>query len=180
MFFDKLYFYLSLRYHLYKYRKDNWWHAMDDHVLLGGLPLHEYNDQKILMENYQVKAVLSFNEDFELEPSLAGTPVTPNEWKENQVVFFQIPTRDGCTPSLKELETASHFIQSAHGRVYVHCKAGVGRSAMAVMAYCIDQKGFTARQCKQWIQSQRPQLNLSPMQWETIKNYETRRHLELV
>lgn len=180
MFFDRWYYCISLGYHLCRYRKTEWWHTMDEKVILGGIPLHEYQDQTMLIDVHHVKSVLSLNEDFEFTPSSFSTPVTGQEWQDKNIIFLQIPIPDGKTPSFQGLEMASNFIVTAPGPVYVHCKAGVGRSVMAVMAYFIDHKGFTARQCKEWIKARREHINLSPLQWEVIKNYETRRHIKIL
>ena len=49
-----------------------------------------------------------------------------------------LPTVDHCVPAVEDLESAVSFIgkcQSEGKKVYVHCRAGHGRSAAVVLAW---------------------------------------------
>lgn len=88
------------------------------------------------MEQENVRAVISLNQDYELKPF---SP-TFEEWKSIGVEFLQLPTRDFVeAPSLEHIyrgvELIEKYIPSAS--VYVHCKAGRTRSATLVACYLV-------------------------------------------
>jgi atypical dual specificity phosphatase len=68
-----------------------------------------------------------------------------------------LPTVDHFEPTVEDLETAVHFIKKHQGtgnRVYVHCRAGHGRSAAVVLAWLmckypdIDGKTLNEELCQ--------------------------------
>ena len=93
------------------------------------------------MEQENVRAVISMNQDYELKPF---SP-TFEEWKSIGVEFLQLPTRDFVeAPSLEHIyrgvELIEKYIPSAS--VYVHCKAGRTRSATLVACYLVKVSVF--------------------------------------
>ena len=46
------------------------------------------------------------------------------------------------------------------GKVYVHCKAGRGRSTVIVAAYFIKHKNYTVEDAMKYIRSKRPHVSL--------------------
>jgi hypothetical protein len=50
------------------------------------------------------------------------------------------------------------FIRDAQGPVYVHCWAGISRSATIVLAYLILEKGMEMKDAWQWVKSKRPAI----------------------
>jgi protein-tyrosine phosphatase len=60
------------------------------------------------------------------------------------VSFAQIRSDDFVAPSFKILSEGADLIDAyigdAKGKVYVHCKSGIGRSASLVIAYLVRHK----------------------------------------
>lgn len=73
-------------------------------------------------------------------------------YKELGMKHHYIPTVDHTEPSVSDLRSAVEFIDTirkANGKVYIHCKAGHGRSAAVVLA---------------WLASQNPSAELKDLQ----------------
>ena len=73
-----------------------------------------------------------------------------------------LPTVDFTPPSLGNIHRGVNFIDKhvdAGGKVYVHCKAGRGRSATVVLCWLIHRRGFTPAQAAAYLTKQRPHIN---------------------
>ena len=71
----------------------------------------------------------------------------------------------GGTPTLEWLNKVVDFIdeQRQAGRtVYVHCMAGVNRSAAATAAYLMRENGWSREQALAFLRSKRPQVQPDP------------------
>ena len=121
----------------------DWWSKVDDMLYLGAVPLREAHNKQLL-DKLKIQVVLSINEDYELKcPTLFGVPTSSTYWHQNKVSHLVLPSPDFVPPNLKLLDRAADYLDlqlSNRRPVYVHCKAGVGRSASAVMAYFIKYK----------------------------------------
>ena len=51
---------------------------------------------------------------------------------------FSIPLRDGQIPSEAQVDQFLSIVDTAQGKVYVHCMAGVGRTGAMVAAYLVS------------------------------------------
>jgi atypical dual specificity phosphatase len=64
------------------------------------------------------------------------------KYKELGITSLHLPTVDHFEPSIADLEEAIHFIdgfQRAGSKVYVHCRAGHGRSAAVTLAWLLSK-----------------------------------------
>ena len=60
----------------------NYFSRIDQYILLGGIPMTSLDHLSVLSLDHQVQAVLAVNESYELlAVTLAGSPVSPGEWK---------------------------------------------------------------------------------------------------
>jgi atypical dual specificity phosphatase len=144
----------------------SWGHQIDNRLYLGAIPLHEYNH----LENFRFRirgplAILSLLEPFELERKYVfPSAVAHDEWEDSGVKTLQLPAVD-CEPvEQKMIEQGVQFIRdmNAEGRtVYVHCKAGVGRSATVVACKILQDglangtKFHSAQDAIQYVRSKR-------------------------
>lgn len=88
-----------------------------------------------------------------------------------------LPTVDSTPPSLEALEASVAFMREVRGTgagVYVHCKAGRGRSATVLLAYLIST-GLTAQEGMKRIADARPHVNQFVARRAVIEEFE-RRH----
>lgn len=80
--------------------------------------------------------------------------------------YLWLPTVDGDSPSLAQLELGVAFIDQAirAGRkVFVHCFAGVGRSPLLCAAYLVTQ-GLHPEEAIEKVEEARPVMDLNPRQ----------------
>lgn len=142
-------------------------------VMLGALPLkNKGHIEKICNEG--VGAILSAVEPFETHSlGIFSEPVTPSDWKAHGVHHRSIVTPDyvGIKQSqiLEGVETLHQWIQDGK-RVYVHCKAGRGRSATLVICYLMKYSGIdNVESAIAYVTRCRPQIILNPEQIATIR-----------
>lgn len=126
-----------------------WWDPVDEHVLIGALPLSW--DVPFLAKQ-GVKGVINLCDEY-TGPQKA--------YDAHGIEQIYLPTVDFCAPSLTHVETAVDFIQrhqANQGRVFVHCKAGRGRSATVVICYLIQQHNLSPQDAQQTLKERRPRV----------------------
>ena len=107
-----------------------WGDWVDDRVLLGALP---FRQDVAALKAAGVGAVLNTCREWR-------GPV--EEYQAAGIEELRLPITDFTAPSLDDVRAGVAFIQrqAAAGRkVYVHCKAGRGRSATIVLCYLVAQ-----------------------------------------
>jgi atypical dual specificity phosphatase len=74
----------------------------------------------------------------------------------------RIPIPDMTVPPIPELERGADFVRTWIERkkknVYVHCKAGRGRSVAVVLAYLVKWQGLSAEEAQKVVHSVRPHV----------------------
>jgi atypical dual specificity phosphatase len=150
----------------------HWYDRVDSAVVLGALPFRWHVPSLVNKTDYNVGAVVTMNESWELAaccglftsppswplplsstssnntnaPNGNTNDITVNTNDETQQpphlhhhMWLQLPTIDHlAAPTLIDIDAAITFIRRAASRgvsVYVHCKAGRGRSAVIVVRY---------------------------------------------
>lgn len=172
--FARLTFYPTLLYNVLmeKISSRNWYDRIDDTVILGALPFRSMIKQLINEEN--VRGVVSMNEDYELQ--LFSN--TKEEWKNNNVEFLQLPVTDIFqSPSQEKLQLGVNFINKFRDvptelntkTVYVHCKAGRTRSATLVGCYLMKKNQWTPEEAVAYMQQKRPHILLRTEQWNALR-----------
>lgn len=112
-------------------------------IVLGALPNQLGSEGKTLAKKEKVGAVLSVNQPLERLPRGLSLPYTANDWQELGILYQEMDVKDHTPLNNDELNQAADFINAqldAGKNVYVHCRAGRGRSAMAVAAYLIKYR----------------------------------------
>ena len=138
-----------------------WWDWIDDTVLLGALPLRRYIPE---LRKLGIGAVVNTCREW---------PGPVEEYRAAGIEELYLPITDFTPPSLAEARAGVAFIQqqAAAGRkVYVHCKAGRGRSATIVLCYLIA-KGLTPAQGQALILEKRPHANRKLAQREVVRQF---------
>lgn len=126
-----------------------WWHEIESlknrKILLGAIPLYRASSNDLTrLKTLKIKAVLSLVERFEFKPGIAARPISPEDWKKAGIKHLNLQTPDFKPLSLATLHQGADFIhENIKKGVYVHCKAGRGRSATAVAAYFIKYHSKT-------------------------------------
>jgi len=169
---------LSLLYTLSRnyFNKDAqpWMSKINDNIYLGGILLKKKNHIKMLKDN-NIGSVLSLLENFEYTKTIFSTPITKKDLDKAKIKLLQIEAKDFILLTFKEIDTAVKFLKDEIEKntiVYVHCKAGKGRSVTAVCCYLIAEKKFKADKAIEYVRDRRCNINLSKHQIAQIYNYQ--------
>nr|CAD7430053.1 unnamed protein product [Timema monikensis] len=158
-------FYPTLLYNVLmeKLTSRRWYDRIDETVILGALPFA--NTAQKLINKEKVRAVVSMNEDYELQVfSLDG-----EGWSKLGVQFLQLSTTDIFeAPDQEKLRRGVDFINTCGGNVYVHCKAGRTRSATLVGCYLMKKHSWEPEKAVQLMKFRRPHILLRSKQWQAL------------
>jgi len=167
-----------------KPKTHEWWNPIKGtNIILGAIPLKNKGHHVKILNQVDKQdgskpklAVLTLLEPFEIHSKGPfSTPVTPKTWKKLGVEHRIISAKDFKPLSQSEIKESVHFLekQSSLGvPTYVHCKAGRGRSATAVVCFLMKKYGYSAEKAKSKVFESRSQINLNSHQWKAIKDYE--------
>ncbi len=167
--FARLVFVPTLAWNLFsaKFRKNwKWWTRIDDHLLLGAFPFASTVPE---LAAQGVRAVVNTCDEY------AG-PI--KAYQQAHIEQLRIPTVDFTPPTLEMVEQAVAFIKRriAQGHtVYVHCKAGRGRSATVVACWLIETKGLTPEQAQDLLIAKRRQVLRKIAQRDVVQQFYARR-----
>lgn len=112
-------------------RIGKWTTVVDNAVVIGGAPFGFMGYPEKLRSQFRVRGVINMCEEYH-------GPV--KSYKRLGIEHLRLPTVDHFEPSVEDLKRAVSFIQKHEAmgdRVYVHCRAGHGRSAAAVYAWLL-------------------------------------------
>lgn len=116
-------------------RIGRWTTKIDDTVIMGGAPFGFANIPERLHDQ-GVRGVVNLCAEYQ-------GPV--GKYKKLGLNQLWLPTVDHFEPSLNDIESAVKFIQMHEvqgGKVYVHCRAGHGRSAAVVYAWLLSKDPY--------------------------------------
>lgn len=169
----------KLRYELsLEYRKltgeDEWWTQIEPfNIYLGALPLNNQGHLEKIKE-MGVTRVLSMVEQFELEEGWFNSPVKAQDWEMCGIGVKHIEAVDFAPLTRENIERGVEYIacmlEEGH-IVYVHCKAGRGRSAAVVIAYLMEYHQFSYDDAFAFVYNLRPQIHMNAAQRQAVVNY---------
>ena len=116
-------------------------------LLLGGLPWPASMRSQLVGKEH-VNAVVNLVSE------------KPISW-EQKIDILKIPMTDFVHPKFSEVESAVKYIEQQIGEgktVYVHCRAGKGRSATVVMCWLIAHMRMTPETAQEFLMKKRPQV----------------------
>lgn len=130
-FVSKTLFYPTLPITLSR-RINKWVTPIDDTVLLGGAPLSFLNMPQYLHKQ-NVKGVINMCEEYK-------GPL--KQYAKLGIEQLHLPTTDHFEPTFEDMKSAVEFInefKASNEKVYVHCRAGHGRSAAIALAWWMSE-----------------------------------------
>ena len=139
-----------------------WWHRVDANLILGAVPLG--NDIERLADE-KVTGVINTCEEY------AG-PIP--QYEKFNIKQLWVPTIDFTPPTLDDIETAIDFIEDQAkngGSVYVHCKAGRGRSATIAICWLIKILQIEPEDAQAKLQSIRPHVKKTLDQRQVVQDF---------
>ncbi len=143
-----------------------WWSYIDDGVILGALPFA--SDVPALVRE-DVRGVINTCREYD-------GPL--NAYHEAGIRQLHLPTVDFTPPTLEHIRRGVEFIDECLARdeaVYVHCKAGRGRSATLVICWLVATKGLAPREAQAWIQSRRPHVGRRLYERDVVQRFAAER-----
>ena len=107
-----------------------------------------------------------------------STPVTPRDWAAAGVEHLRVDVPDFTQPSIAQVKQCCRFLDEhlARGTVYVHCKAGRGRSACVVACYLVHRQRLSAADAMEYVRRRRPHVSLGDSQQERIQRFAAHIH----
>jgi atypical dual specificity phosphatase len=140
----------------------NWWDVIDEHFCLGGALM--FDDIERLRQQ-GVSAVINLCAEREDDQDRLGQACMEYLW---------VPVIDMCAPTFEQIAQGVSWIehQLLAGRViYIHCAAGVGRSATLLASWYIYAHGVTVSQALQLLKTRHPQVSLTRRQIQRLHEY---------
>ncbi len=139
-----------------------WWDPVEDHVLLGALPLPWLVDD---LAAAGVRAVVNTCIEY-------GGPTSA--YARHGIEQLHTPTLDFTPPRLEDIQRAVEFIEIRRRRgetVYIHCKAGRGRSATVALCWLVAHRGLTPPEAQAHLESVRPHVNRALWRREVVQRF---------
>jgi atypical dual specificity phosphatase len=139
-----------------------WWDQVDDHILLGALPLPWLVDD---MAAAGVRAVVNTCAEYRGPTA---------RYARHGIEQLHTPTLDFTPPTLSDIEQAVDFVEAHRARgqtVYIHCKAGRGRSATVALCWLMAHRGMTPEQAQCHLESVRPHVNRSLFERDVVRQF---------
>ncbi len=139
-----------------------WSSRVDDHLILGALPFPSFVKY---LHQQGVRAVVNMCEEY------AGPQ---REYEHYGICQLHVPTIDFTSPTANSVDEAVEFMSDQIDRgntVYVHCKAGRGRSVTIVLCWLIRSRGFTPDEAQAFLQTKRPQVVKHIYQRQVVQEF---------
>jgi len=143
-------------------RVRHWWDAIDDHVLLGALP---FPSDVARLHREGVRGVVNTCVEY-------GGPVAA--YRKHGIEQLHIPTLDFSPPRRVDIDAAVAFIGrcvDAGDKVYVHCKAGRGRSATVALCWLVARHGMAPEEGQRRLEERRPHVNRGVFRREVVQSF---------
>ena len=166
--------------HAFRKKTWPWWSQVNEHIILGAIPLKNKKHIEILLDDLNIQAVLTLLEPFEWETKGPfSDPVTPEDWLDKKVAHLHIKARDFEPLGENQIEQGVAFLHKyirQGKKVYVHCKAGRGRSATVVACYLLKHGGIkSVEEAINFLKGRRPHIALGPGQLAAIHSYNAKK-----
>jgi atypical dual specificity phosphatase len=141
-------------------------------LYLGRLPnkICQHGEQ---LAEMGVKHVLSVNEPWEKKNRGFSEPYSKEDYAALGIDYKEITSHDHVPLSLQNLHEAAVWIHECLSKgeaVYVHCRGGAGRSAMAIVAYLIEFQGMSPEDASKAIVSCRPASTIEKESKQKVLN----------
>jgi atypical dual specificity phosphatase len=128
-------------------------------ILLGGIPWPESTRQKLLKDE-EVSAVINL-------VSEKSFPFSVSKRIDVPLVDFAHPDKSTIEPAVKFLDKCV-----ADGEtVYVHCRAGKGRSATVVMCWLVSRMNMDPVTAQEYLTLRRPQILQSLKDRKVVREF---------
>ena len=132
-----------------------------DNIIISG----EYTSNDIFtIQKLNVKCVIDMRSENSFDQSL---------FESIGIKYFNIPVDNYFAPELEQIDTAIEYIKSyisTDNNILIHCKEGVGRSSLIIIAYLITT-GLDLFESMEIVKSNRWGANLNNTQFQKLKKW---------
>lgn len=153
-----------------------WWnHIEPTRHYLGAQPQADWGHEEQIAR-LNVDAILMMVEEFEEQGGWLHHPVQVREWTGpfRGMAVYAVRARDFSPLRFVQLDAALQWMreQDEQGRrIYIHCKAGRGRSASVFWAYLILDHHMDPDEALDLLMRQRPSVNIGEAQRQAVMDY---------
>ncbi|NIT12929.1 MAG: phosphatase, partial [Candidatus Dadabacteria bacterium] len=115
-------------------RTRNWWDEIDDCVILGAIP---FSSDVHRLRDTGVRCIINL---------CAESPGPVALYKKYDIDYHYLPVIDFTCPDVQTIANGVSIIQKYRDKdekVYIHCKAGRGRSATILFCWLVCKKHFS-------------------------------------
>ena len=132
-----------------------------DNIIISG----EYTSSDIfVIQKLNVKCVIDMRSESIFDQSL---------FESIGIKYFNIPVDNFFAPELEQIDTAIEYIKSNisdENNILIHCKEGVGRSSLIIIAYLVTT-GLDLFESMEIVKSHRWGANLNNIQFQKLKKW---------
>ena len=132
-----------------------------DNIIISG----EYTQNDVFtIQKLRVKCVIDMRSESIFDQSL---------FESIGINYFNIPVDNYFAPELDQIDNAIEYINSnisVDNNILIHCKEGVGRSSLIIIAYLITT-GLDLFESMKIVQSNRWGANLNNIQFQKLKKW---------
>ena len=132
-----------------------------DNIIISG----EYTSSDIfVIQKLNVKCVIDMRSESIFDQSL---------FESIGIKYFNIPVDNYFAPELEQIDTAIEYIKSNisdENNILIHCKEGVGRSSLIIIAYLVTT-GLDLFESMEIVKSHRWGANLNNIQFQKLKKW---------
>ena len=132
-----------------------------DNIIISG----EYTQNDVFtIQKLGVKCVIDMRSESIFDQSL---------FESIGINYFNIPVDNYFAPELDQIDNAIEFINSnisVDNNILIHCKEGVGRSSLIIIAYLVTT-GLDLFESMKLVQSNRWGANLNNIQFQKLKKW---------
>ncbi|NIP39767.1 MAG: phosphatase [Candidatus Dadabacteria bacterium] len=142
----------------------NWWDEIDEFIILGAIPFS--SDVRALHET-GVRGIINLCVESSGPTAL---------YKKYDIDYHYLPTVDFTCPDVQTIAKGVSIIRKYRDKdekVYIHCKAGRGRSATIVFCWLVCQGNYSMEDAMKLLLSKRHQVNRKLHQREQVREYVT-------
>ena len=132
-----------------------------DNIIISG----EYTQNDVFtIQKLGVKCVIDMRSESLFDQSL---------FESIGINYFNIPVDNYFAPELDQIDNAIEYINSnisVDNNILIHCKEGVGRSSLIIIAYLVTT-GLDLFESMKLVQSNRWGANLNNIQFQKLKKW---------
>lgn len=160
--FDVPTFILVIMFKLFNYPLNSLYTRITEHCYLGCLPMWNEVDR---LNDLGIKLVINMCAEYK------GPCHAYYVYNIQQIRF---PTVDSTAPTLESIKKAVELIRKVEmsgEKVFVHCKAGMGRSAAIMLCHLVANESMKPSEAFKLLKEKRPEVSKAIMSFTTVQRY---------